>query len=331
MDFKKHIYLLLFRGQLLRVKTFFRYFLKRKKTEGQIFSFNIWKDNKSHFSLKEINEMAFKTFNKRPLKVEFFSQSKFGHCSYKVFYDDENLRVLKCRECFSEDYAQKIEELTKTLNSNNLKIAPVLGRYKNFIFVKWIEGETIKLSDFLYQDSLIEKIARYQALIHSCSFPSRFLKNKTKSDYLDFLARRFSFFASKYVKEEEILRIVKTIKKLTPPLKPSITCPDLTGNNLVLEKGEPVLIDYETLNVDLGYEYDIITTQKNFFQENQRLQNYYLSLYKKYHSTGTLESNPDYWEIVYALKSAGSCFQRRDYQRGRVFVHILQKKLKITS
>ena len=126
----------------------------------------------------------------------------------------------------------------------------------------------------------------------------------------------------------ELLKIVRAIEKLTPLLKSSITCPDLTDDNLILKDGELVLIDSENLNVDFGYEYDIFNTKKILFRGCQKLENYYLSLYSKYHSIGTLESHFGYWELVYILRSAGSRFQEQDYREGKRFVNILKKKLK---
>lgn len=325
MRFKKYVYLSLFKNTLLRVKFFLkRFYIKR----GKPLFFNSWSSPKRHLSLQEIADIAFRVFGKKPEEVQFFSQSKFGLCSYKIFYPESEYGTIKCRECFSEDNAQKIEELTAVLNKSRIKIAPVLRRYKHFIFLKWINGETIKLSDFLNKSNFLEKLVKYQASIHSCPSPKEFLVNKEESQYLDFLKKRLIFFGSKYTKLEELQSIIKIIEKMAPPPKPSITHPDFTVENIILEQGEPILIDNETLNIDTGYEYDIINAQRNFFPYSQTLQNYYLSLYKKYHSAGTLESNFDYWELIYILRLAGSRFQEQDWREGKKFVNILKKKLK---
>ncbi|MFH1820692.1 MAG: hypothetical protein ABH805_02160 [Candidatus Nealsonbacteria bacterium] len=295
---------------------------------GKPLFFNSQSDHKRYLTLQEIKEIASQVFGKEPEEVQFFSQSKFGLCSYKIFYPGSDHEVIKCRECFSEDSAKNIEELTANLNKNGIRIVSVLGRYKHLLFLKWINGESVKLSDFLKKPDFLEKLVKYQVAIHSCSLSERFFNKGTESPYFDFLKKRFVFFASKYIKLLEIQNIVEAIEKMTPTSDLSVTYPDFTIENIILENGEPILIDSETLNVDTDYEYDIMNAQKSFFPHSKALQNYYLSLYKKYRSVRTLESNHDYWELVYLLRSAGSRFQEQDPQEGKKLMNTLQTKIK---
>jgi tRNA A-37 threonylcarbamoyl transferase component Bud32 len=328
MNYKKYIYLLFLKRWLSIIRAFFDNFKRGKRRKRKLISFNIFGTEKKSPTLEMIDDMAFKVFKEKPLDIQFFSQSQFGHYSFKIFFSKKSYRILKCREFFSEKYTAKVEELINILNSNGVNIPKVLGKYKNYLFTEWIEGKQLRLYDFLKQEDLIEKIAKYQALIHFCPFPERLLENKKKSDYLEFLKERFIFFGSKYVEMRKLLKIVKRMNKLTPLLKPSITCPDLTDGNLLFENGNIFLIDKENINVDFGYEYDIINTQKSFFQGNEKLENYYLSLYKKYHSPGTLESHADFWKLLFDLRLAGSWFQAQDSKAGKFFVEKITKKLK---
>lgn len=320
MRLRRYIYLFFLESIFEKTKNFFNYFYIKK---NKPFFFNNWSNHKKYWDLSEIEEMAFRIFGKKPAKVQFFSQSKFGLCSYKIFYPESNYGIIKCRECFSENNAQVIEELTSILNKNRVKVAPFLARYKYFIFSKWIKGETIKWPVFFKKLNFLERLAKYQASLHATPFP----RERQHFGFLEFLKKRFIFFGSQYFKLEELRTIVKKIEEMTPSLKPSITHSDFTIENIILDQGEPILIDNEVLNVDIGYEYDIINAQRNFFPHSQALQKHYLALYKKYHSVGTLESNFDYWELIYFLKSAGSCFQQGDFRQGKKMVNFLKKKL----
>lgn len=318
MSYKKDIYKLFFKNQLLRIKSFTRSFFRGNIRYRKSFCFNIWGEKSNVLSPQEISEIAFNVFSERPFRVEFFSRSKFGLNSYKVFYKEKSMGLLRCRETFSREHAERFDKIIGILTKNKIKIPPVIARYKNLIFSPWIAGKNIRLSDFILKPLLLEKLIEYQASIHSCFLPKEFLKDKIyrKSQYLDFLTKRFIFFGSKYFETKELINVVTILKKRIPPLQTSIIHPDFTDNNIVLENGEPILIDNETLNVDLGYEYDILNAAKSFFNHSPSLQEYYLSLYKKYHSLGTLETHFDFWHLVYLVRMAGSAFQGGDHQRG---------------
>lgn len=313
----------------MKIKRLRACFSKRGITRGKSYVFNTCSSRAKAKSPQEISEIAFDVFAKKPLKVEFFSQSKFNLNSYKVFYRKEDLGLLKCREVFSESSLLELKAITEALTEKKISIPKVIASREQLVFSPWVEGKTIKLSDFLRVPGLLEKLVKYQAAIHSCLLPIGLSETiLPESRYLKFLTERFIFFGSKYVKTEELVEVVAALKKKAPPLTLSIIHPDFTDDNIVLQKQEePILIDNETLSVDLGYEFGILVAADSFFPESNSLQKRYFSLYKSYHSLGTLETHPHFWRLVYWLKSAGSNFQRGNCQKGLRFLAMIKKGL----
>ncbi len=326
MSYKRQIYFFFIKRWFFKLKLVLKRFFN-KGDKARHFYFNVYPGSKHHYSLSELAKISFSLFGKEPSQVSFFSQSKFGLNTYLVILGQPP-QCFKCRETFSSKNSEKLEVIIQSLTISKIKIPPIIGRYEDLVFTPWIEGNNIKVSD-LASGMFVEQLAKYQASLHSHTLSENCLavKMPLKSQYLEFLQQRFVFFGSSFVKGQELLEVVSILNNNTPTLKVSITHPDFSFDNIILENKKPILIDNETLNVDLGFEFDILNAGQSFFPDNKLLQNYYFEFYKKYHCLGTLESHSNFWSAVYFMKCTGSAFQRQDKKAGLSCLKELKKYL----
>lgn len=274
-------------------------------------------------------KQASMTLGRPSMEVSFLSKSKLGLLSYKAV---SQVGAYRCLDCSKEELAGKIEEIILHLRSNGLDFIPFEKKVKEMLFFKWIEGREVELKDFL-TPGFLENIVQMQASLHKCPLSQALqdrYNTKESSQYLDFLGNRLGYFANKYFLQDfnAAELVEKTLRSGSINLTLSITQPDFTDNNLVIDQNNKVwLVDVETLNIDYGYEFDILNTARFLFAKSKFFQSQYYTLYKKYHSLGGLEQNRVFWENVWLIRLTGSALQAGKIEQGKKYLDILKDNL----
>lgn len=304
-----------------RMKNFLlRIFLpQRAKTAPKVFFLG---EKLPETSENEIWDKAKQCFKETADRLEFLSQSKLGSKSWKIFFSKITVKAV----ALSEKKAEEVERAVAILKQNKILLVPFLGKSGNVVFLQWVSGRHLSLLQRVHR---LEEMARIQASIHSCSLSGLEIKNQNKNSlYLDFLARRFIYFASLENLEKEAEEIIGKLVQNKPQLSLALVCPDFTDNNLLLNgNGRLLLIDVETLGFDFGREFDILNTAYFLFPRSRFLQARYLACYEKYHSLGALRGSLDFWENFYRVRLAGSFFGAGKINQGKKIFRELQKKL----
>jgi thiamine kinase-like enzyme len=251
-----------------------------------------------------MNEAYVSVFGNEPDAIQLLSVSNLGNCTFKAISDDKNVKLY---EVFSEDYAHNLMSITNMLIQRDVLMPEVYGTYENTVISEWVDGKGCDFRNVQHDSRLVDKLARYQASIHDTK-PAEEL-HLPRYSYRDILFERFRFYGSKYTSIKRLDDIIASVEENRPASSLSITHPDITFQNVLVCNDELVVIDNETLCVDFGYEYDILSTARYLFPSARDPIERYLRHYAKHNSLGTLESHPDYWDSVYAIRVAGKLFQ----------------------
>jgi len=260
-----------------------------------------------------------------PIKeITYIKEGKTTNESFKIKFSDYQL---KCYECWTSKHAQKINSISKTLLKNNIPFPKVLLTSKRFVISEWIDGEELR-NNSLMDPILLKKFTRYQAQIHNCPYPKELGKNWEEDHYLKFIFSRFVYFGKKHSPENKLWDFCKSVYDLKPELTLKITHPDFTLDNMVLVKNKLVMIDNETLNIDQGYEYDILNSSKILFKGDKNQQEEYIKEYSKSNKLGTLRSSRDFWAGVWKIRLAGNKFQVNQFAKSTLLIKTLKNTLK---
>lgn len=272
---------------------------------------------------RQIKKIVKKEIDNKVEKIEYLKGAKTGNDSFRLIFRGY---YLKCYECWTPEYASKVKIITETLNRNNIHFPRVILTNGRYVISEWLDGKNMVNED-LNNDNLFQKLAKYQASIHACTYPNNTIKNWEVDHYMMFLLGRLLVYGKKYLPIKDIIEICKDEYELKPHLELSITHPDFTLRNMVLSNDKIMIVDNETLNVDKGYEYDILNAKKWFFPGDEKKQELYIEAYSRYHDVGSLMSASRFWDILWKIRMAGSDFQRNNIDKGKKIIKNVQEEL----
>jgi len=271
---------------------------------------------------KGIKAIVENRLGERVGKIEYIKRSKSGNDSFRVVLKN---RSLKCYECWTSRHAQRVAVITKTLINNDIPFPKVIFTSDRYVVAEWIEGTCLDKMVSIFDENLLRMLAKYQSRIHNCPYPREIALDWDDYSYIDFLLVRLLLMSNDYVPKDVLIKVIEIFNKEKLKLNLRITHPDFTLRNIVFRNGTFVLIDNETLNVDKGYEYDILNTQRiGLSCLNPKIQENYLALYLKHGSLGTLKDNDNFWKVIWELRMAGKYFQEGNYKIGLRSINNLQ-------
>ena len=256
---------------------------------------------------KQIERIVRRELGARVERIEHLKRGKTGNDSFRLRLRD---RSLKCYECWTPEYARKIRDLTETLLKQGVSMPRILATSGRFVVSDWTEGETLTIDAVKSDGALVDRLVRYQADIHRCSIPSTLVDGWKEDHYLMYIFVRFLLYGRAHFAGEELMGIVRDVYARRPEFSLRVTHPDFTVQNIVRTSDDRLMIvDNETLNVDRGYEYDLLNAKTLLFEGDRKGQDGYLESYARYGDLGTLTSHTGFWDRLWTVRLAGSYFQ----------------------
>jgi Ser/Thr protein kinase RdoA (MazF antagonist) len=203
----------------------------------------------------------------------------------------------------SEQRCQRVHDLLTEIEAG--VVPRVVTRYGPWLVVEWIEGRVV--APVRPRRETLRAIGRLHGRLHSTLQPMRRERHQTpidghKSEQLDvWLTDLVRLGAVSSAQRVSLLHLAR----LNCPESWSVGLVhgDLCGENLVIGRaGHPVMIDFETLDLD-GLDFDLARTWYRWpLSRRQRLT--YLEGYRQYRSVDRLEENFLFWAIRATVQSA---------------------------
>lgn len=271
---------------------------------------------------KDIKAIVKNRLGEKVRKIEYIKRSKSGNDSFRVVLKN---RSLKCYESWTSRHAQRVAVISNTLINNDIPFPKVFFTQNRYVVAEWIEGTCLDKMISMFDKNLLRMLVEYQSRIHNCPYPKEIALDSDDYSYIDFLLVRLLLMSNDYVPKGVLIKIIEIFNKEKLKLNLRITHPDFTLRNIVFWNGTFVLIDNETLNVDKGYEYDILNTYKmGLSYLNSEFRENYIKLYSNYGSLGTLKNHNNFWNIIWQIRMAGKFFQEGNSKMGLRSVDNLQ-------
>lgn len=248
--------------------------------------------------------------------------SKAGRLAWFALMDEQPVKIY---ECDSQSQAALIEKVSKH-PVLQLYFPTCLLRVGAYLVVQWIEGKPVTWQQAMRDRSILNQVARLQALIHSYSLS---LQKPTDSfNYMKYLKNRLFNFRGILPIDDSVKMIFKTLEDNTPMTEEHISHPDLTAVNLIMEEdtGSLKLIDNELLTQNNYFLIDLFNTHYSFgLKSKVDLLDPYLASYTDNGGNLTsLAESEHFYSALWYLRLIGSSLQAgaiaQAYQLSRKFV-----------
>mmetsp|Transcript_1025 Transcript_1025/g.796 ORF Transcript_1025/g.796 Transcript_1025/m.796 type:complete len:310 (-) Transcript_1025:61-990(-) len=271
---------------------------------------------------KSFFEVCKEVFNSYPDKVYRLGKKSSGSNSFKIRC---NGKWLKCYECSSKHSiessysADTIYMATKILQENNIPMPKIVAKLDHLIFAEWIEGRQIGRYK---SKKLYEKIMEYQCRIHNAEINNIETKN-SELIFLKFSIKIFKNYASRYIAKETIDETINYVKSLIPSgLKTRVIHTDFKKSNIILNKNkELIIIDNEMLGLGLGFELDVLSTARNLFRRDKKMQEKYIEKYAKKININTIFKHIDFWELCFLFYTMSHTFRLAEIKEAKILLN----------
>ena len=161
---------------------------------------------------RPLTEICLDTFSSVPSEVEALGDS--NDCrAFRLRIDD---RSIKGYECETAERAQMVQQATHVLEKQRIPIPRIFSVVNCVVFAEWIHG---KMLPGRLNRARRGQMATYQARIHQAdvSVPSGVTTATQHLIHSEWLLRRIAESTRDLVSPEQLSKLSRAIRKLTPP------------------------------------------------------------------------------------------------------------------
>jgi thiamine kinase-like enzyme len=246
--------------------------------------------------------VCFEIDNKLVSEVQRLGISKAGNIAYVGKLGNQRVKIC---QTFSAAHARFIQRVCE--RSELQEYFPrVLHRKDQYIIVEWIDGKPLTAVSLIAKPQLLERLVRIQVALHT-----QLHDEEPGFDYVQFLEKRLHQFRAILPLSDSLKQILEKVHSATPSAISRLSHPDVTPNNIVIQKssGKLKLVDNELLTQSPCYLIDLFNTYYTLRHLRQPAMQY-VALYGQYApNLQLLEDWDSYLLGLWGLRLIGTRFQ----------------------
>ena len=244
--------------------------------------------------------------------VRYLRASKSGNLSWQAVMGGKLVKIYEVSSGKQAAFIREVSSLPE-LKSYFPEVIAAKGRY---LIVEWVEGHGLSEYEVFKHPQWVDHIAKLQVILHNVRFPSD--PEEEDFDYIRLLERRLYRYCGPISLSENLRKIVSIVHENMPKESVSLSHPDITIKNLVIDKhtGSLKLIDNEFLSFNSYFLIDLFNTFRSL-RYSRGLTKRYLEAYRDF--GGTLRpvvDNSTFYSAVWALRIIQTLFSAGKIERG---------------
>jgi len=247
----------------------------------------------------------------RPVeRVTHLNRSKIGNDSFKV---DLGTKSLKCFECWTAEFAERVRCLTETFIGNGITHPRVHCTAGRFVVSDWVEGTPLSTMAPGIDREMLRRIVQHQVRIQECPVPADCDATCRYDSLFYFLLFRAVELSRGRFRADLVPAIIGCFDNVRAGLRPKVNFVDFTLRNIVLSDGQLMLIDNEHITVDCFHAYAVLNAYRAGLSNLGRgMKRRYFSLHREHGNAEILDAHPMFWKLVWDLRASG-----KNYYAGR--------------